>query len=78
MVKLDQWTPSSKMCHHCGHIVSLLPLNVRIWDCSECGAKHDRDVNAALNIRTVGQTALNARGADVRPEIATAITGSRR
>ena len=78
MVKIDQWTPSSKMCHHCGHIVSSLPLNVRIWDCSECGAKHDRDVNAALNIRTVGQTALNARGADVRPEIATAITGNLR
>ena len=76
MVKIDQWFPSSKMCSHCGHIVGSLPLNIRTWVCPECGIKHDRDCNAAVNIRTVGQAALNARRVDVRPDVAIAITGN--
>lgn len=78
MVKIDQWTPSSKMCADCGHLMASLPLSVRTWNCPSCGVIHDRDINAALNIRTVGQTALNARGVDVRPDVAIAITGNLR
>lgn len=78
MVKIDQWKPSSKLCSACGHLMASMPLNIRTWDCPECGTKHDRDVNASVNIRTAGLVALNARGADVSPEIAIAITGNLR
>ncbi len=56
VVNVDRWFPSSKMCSCCGHVVPVLPLSVREWTCQPCGAKHDRDLNAALNILAVGQT----------------------
>jgi putative transposase len=63
--RVDRWFPSSKMCSACGHVVSALPLSIREWDCPKCGATHDRDLNAALNILAVGQTVL-AHGDGVR------------
>lgn len=57
VVKVDRWYPSSKTCFNCGHVVGKLPLNIRTWECPTCKTKHDRDVNAAMNIRTVGQAA---------------------
>ena len=53
LIKIDKWFPSSKMCSECGGINSELTLADREWTC-ECGAHHDRDVNAAINIRNVG------------------------
>lgn len=53
LVKIDKWFPSSKMCSECGGINSELTLADREWTC-ECGAHHDRDLNAAINIRNVG------------------------
>ena len=41
--------PSSKVCSACKAVRDMLPLNVREWTC-DCGAVHDRDVNAANNI----------------------------
>ncbi|MEO8970088.1 MAG: IS200/IS605 family element RNA-guided endonuclease TnpB [Ktedonobacteraceae bacterium] len=67
LVKIDRWYPSSKRCFDCGHILDSLPLDVRSWTCPECGVVHDRDVNAAKNIRSVGLTVLNACGEAVRP-----------
>lgn len=67
LVKIDQWFPSSKRCSSCGHTLKKLPLNIREWDCPECGTHHDRDQNAAVNILAVGQTVL-ACGATVRPK----------
>jgi putative transposase len=67
LVKIDQWFPSSKRCGNCGHVVERLPLSVREWDCPECGAHHDRDVNAAQNILAVGHT-VTVCGASVRPD----------
>ncbi len=64
--RIDRWYPSSKRCHDCGHVVSALPLNVREWTCPECGAAHDRDVNAARNILTAGLAGL-ACGETVSP-----------
>ena len=61
VVRIDQWFPSSKRCSTCGEKASAMPLSVRAWNCEACGAVHDRDVNAALNILTVGLTGL-ARG----------------
>lgn len=58
LVGINRWFPSSKRCSHCGHTLDELKLNVRRWDCPECGTSHDRDVNAALNIMAVGQAVL--------------------
>lgn len=65
LLKIDRFYPSSKTCSACGHILSELSLSVRSWTCPECGARHDRDVNAAINILAVGQT-VAAHGGTVR------------
>lgn len=49
----DRWFPSSKTCSDCGHVLEELPLNVRSWMCPMCGVVHDRDVNAAINLKPV-------------------------
>lgn len=54
LIEIDRFFPSSKKCSCCGRIVDELPLDIREWDCPSCGTHHDRDGNAALNIRTEG------------------------
>ena len=54
VVAIDRWFPSSKTCSACGVVQESMPLNVREWDCPACGAHHDRDINAAKNIKRVG------------------------
>ena len=66
VVAIDRFYPSSKTCSACGHSAARMPLNVREWTCAACGAVHDRDVNAAVNIRAVGLAVL-ACGDGVRP-----------
>ena len=51
IVVADRWFPSSKMCSNCGCINEDLCLSDREWTCNNCGAHHDRDINAALNLR---------------------------
>ncbi|GAB3883882.1 RNA-guided endonuclease TnpB family protein [Microbispora bryophytorum subsp. camponoti] len=66
-VKVDRWFPSSKLCSACGTVAESMPLNIRSWTCP-CGAVHDRDVNAAINILAAGRAdRLNACGGTVRP-----------
>jgi putative transposase len=60
VVKVDRWFPSSKLCSRCGVLQESLPLNTRQWSC-DCGAIHDRDENAAINILRAGQ-ALHGDG----------------
>jgi putative transposase len=67
LIKIDRWFPSSKQCGNCGHIVDKMPLNIREWDCPNCGMHHDRDINAAKNILAAG-LAVAVCGATVRPE----------
>jgi putative transposase len=67
LVKIDRWFPSSKRCGNCGHVVDKLPLDIREWDCPECGTHHDRDINAANNILAAG-LAVIVCGANVRPD----------
>lgn len=50
-VQVDRFYPSSKLCHDCGHKYKGLRLSEREWTCENCHSRHDRDVNAALNIR---------------------------
>ncbi|MFE9668093.1 RNA-guided endonuclease InsQ/TnpB family protein [Microbispora bryophytorum] len=67
LVKVDRWFPSSKLCSACGTVAESMPLKVRSWTCP-CGAVHDRDVNAAINILAAGRAdRLNACGGTVRP-----------
>ena len=49
-VQVDRFYPSSRLCHGCGHKYDELRLSEREWVCESCGASHDRDVNAAMNI----------------------------
>ena len=52
LVQVDRFYPSSKLCHKCGWKYSEPTLSEREWTCRNCGTRHDRDVNAALNILT--------------------------
>jgi transposase, IS605 orfB family len=47
---VSRFYPSSKLCSDCGFKYKDLQLNERTWTCSNCGSKHDRDVNAAINL----------------------------
>ncbi len=77
LVVIDRFFPSSKRCSGCGHVHVDLQLSDRFWRCG-CGAVHDRDLNAAVNIQqealrllAVGCTErLNACGPSVRPATA--------
>jgi len=54
LITIDKWFPSTKICHCCGYVNDELTLKDRIWTCPCCGEHHNRDVNAAINIREVG------------------------
>jgi len=60
-VKIDRWAPSSKTCSSCGNIQDM-PLNMRTYSCSSCGVEMDRDVNAAINIKSWGIDLINRCG----------------
>lgn len=64
MIAIDPFFPSSKRCSGC--TLQKLLLNVRKWYCPQCGTDHDRDVNAARNIKAAGLAVL-AHGATVNP-----------
>ena len=81
LIKIDKWYPSSQLCHVCGYKnAETKNLSVREWDCPKCGSHHNRDKNAAINIReeakrsllevtskdTVGRTGIYACGESVR------------
>ena len=54
IIKIDRWYPSSKLCSDCGEKNMNLKLSEREWCCKGCGVKHQRDYNAAINIRNEG------------------------
>lgn len=55
LVIIDRWFPSSKLCNNCGYKYKDLTLKEREWTCPDCGMKHDRDMNAAINIEDEGK-----------------------
>jgi len=77
LVEIDRFFPSSKTCSNCHYKIDKLPLDVRSWTCPSCFTSHDRDENAAINIRAEGirilQTSLGtsdaANGGNVRPKL---------
>jgi len=67
LIKTDRFAPSSKTCGKCGHVYKGLKLSERSWTCPECGTHHDRDFNAACNIKEFGLRALPTERGKVKP-----------
>lgn len=81
-IEVNRFFPSSKTCNNCLHQVDNLSLDIRSWQCSRCRTVHDRDINAAMNIRDEGLRLLagghlaTASGQRVRPSKGTAFRGN--
>ena len=58
VISVDRFYPSSKTCSVCGYKKEDLKLSDRSWVCPKCGTKHDRDINAAVNILFEGKRML--------------------
>lgn len=54
IIKIGKFEPSSKTCSNCGHTNKELTLKDRTWTCKHCNSTHDRDINAAINIKNFG------------------------
>ena len=64
----DRFYASSKTCSACGHKLDALPLSVREWTCPACGVIHDRDLNAAINLKNMAvSSTVAACGPAMRP-----------
>lgn len=70
-LEVDRFFPSSKTCNVCLNQVSNLTLDVRFWKCSSCKTKHDKDINAAKNIRDEGLRIMRVRNSEVSSECKT-------
>lgn len=75
LLEIDRFFPSSKTCSECLYQMVEMPLEIREWICPSCGTHHDRDENAAKNIRAEGIRQLSvlgirtaAEGGEVRPK----------
>lgn len=60
-IDIDRFAPSTKMCSSCNSLNNNLTLKDREWKCS-CGVLHDRDINAAINIKKFGLNEINRLG----------------
>jgi putative transposase len=58
VIRIGTFEPSSKLCSHCGHKKQDLVLADRVWTCSSCNTTHDRDINAAKNIKNIALKGL--------------------
>ena len=67
LIKIDRFAPSSKTCGQCGYVYKGLKLSERSWICPECGTHHDRNFNAACNIKEFGLKALPTERGKVKP-----------
>ncbi len=70
-LEVDRFFPSSKTCSNCLNRVDNLALDIRHWECQNCKTKHDRDINAAINIKKEGLGILTCGTRDkaYRPDV---------
>ncbi len=61
LVVADRFFASSKTCSACGSVQKEMPLSVRQWTCPDCGTHHDRDVNAAINLKNMAVSSIVMR-----------------
>lgn len=61
LVVADRFFASSRICHACGAKAEAMPLSIRTWICAGCGTSHDRDINAAINLRNLAGSEGMAR-----------------
>ncbi|WP_370456293.1 zinc ribbon domain-containing protein [Spiribacter sp. SSL99] len=66
MVAIDRFAPSTRQCSGCGHARAAMPLSTRRWQCPKCGAEHDRDINAAVNIERIALEQLPGGSGEVK------------
>jgi putative transposase len=66
-IRIRRFEPTSRTCSACGAKDGPKPLHVREWMCPACGARLDRDINAAVNVARAAGLAVTACGAQVRP-----------
>ncbi len=59
-IEVNRFFASSKTCSCCLHAQAQMPLDIRTWTCDQCGTRHDRDINAAINIRNEAQRMIAA------------------
>lgn len=77
IITINQFAPSSKRCHECGYHNKVLPLSVRDWACPSCLTVHDRDINAAKNIRLMGLADSPGHGDCIKsPSVALLVSAS--
>ncbi len=69
LIEIDRWFPSSKLCSNCHYQIGEMPLEIRSWTCPNCGTHHDRDENAAINIRAEGIRILSVSGTGTAAEV---------
>ena len=62
IIEVGRFYPSSKLCHCCGHRMNYMGLEIREWTCPVCNKCHDRDINAAINIKNEGLRILDNQG----------------
>ena len=60
VISINRYEPSTKTCSKCGYINNNLTLDDRSWTCPNCNSYHDRDINAAINIKNFGINQLVA------------------
>lgn len=60
-LEVERFFPSSKTCHACLNQVGSLPVDVRFWTCEKCQTRHDRDVNASINLTDEGLRILTCQ-----------------
>lgn len=77
IVVADRFYPSSKICSACDDKLPQLELKTREWDCPQCGAHHDRDQNAAQNLKRLATTAIGWTALPVANQTVTAGTSCR-
>ena len=73
---ISRWEPTSQTCSSCGQRGGKLDLSIRLWECLFCGASHDRDINAAINIKVAGghSETQNGRGGKQKTKLSLAAT----